>query len=471
MNKKKIVIVGGGITGLSAAYYLQKEIEAYQLPYEVKLLEASDRLGGKINTVREHGFTMEKGADSFLARKEPGMRLVESLGLQEQIIRNQTGQAYVLLEDILHPIPAGSYMGIPVQKKPFSESNLVSEVGKVRALKEIDLAKGDQELDQSLGAFFRRRFGDEVVENLLEPLLSGIYSGDIDQMGLMATFPNFYQLEQEHGSLLRGLRETLPKGQANTGKKRGQFVSLKNGLETMIEALEEELGENTYLLNTKLEQIECRGERYLLQIGNGDHVEADAVMMTIPHKELSSLFSEITFLQSLDEIPVTSVANVVLGFDAQSLKNELRGTGFVVSRNSDFRLTACTWTHRKWPDTAPDGKILLRAYVGKPTDQAIVDLSDDEIEAIVLKELEQIMDLNGQPEFSMVTRWKEAMPQYTIGHKERVEQVRKEMAQALPGIFLAGSSYGGVGIPDCIAQGEEAVAAVLQFLKRNNKKD
>lgn len=466
MSKKKIVIVGGGITGLSAAYYLKREIEAGQLPYEIKLLEASDRLGGKIHTVQDHGFTMEKGADSFLARKESGMKLVESLGLQEQIIRNHTGQAYVLLGSTLHPIPAGSYMGIPVQEEPFLESNLVSELGKARALKEIDLGKGAQVPDQSLGNFFRRRFGDELVENLLEPLHSGIYSGDIDQMSLMATFPNFYQLEQEHGSLLRGLRETLPKGQASTGKSRGQFVSLKNGLETIIQALEKELGEDTYQLNAKLDKVERTGEKYLLHMQNGEQDKADAVIMTIPHKKLPSLFSETNFLKRLDEIPVISVANVVFGFDAKSFEVDLQGTGFVVSRNSDFRITACTWTYKKWPETTPDGKVLLRAYVGKPTDQTIVDLPDDEIAEIVLKELGQVMDLREKPEISMVTRWKEAMPQYMIGHIKRIESIRKEMAQLLPGMFLAGSSYQGVGIPDCIAQGEEAVEGVLQFLKK-----
>ena len=467
MSKKKVVIVGGGITGLSAAYYLNKKIKAEQLPYEVKLLEASDRLGGKIHTVQHHGFTIEKGADSFLARKEPGMRLVRSLGLQDQIIRNQTGQAYVLLKDKLHPIPAGSYMGIPVREEPFLATNLVSEVGKKRALKEIELAQKDQNADQSLGTFLRRRFGDELIEHLLEPLLSGIYSSDIDQMSLMATFPNFYQLEQEYGSLLKGLRETLPSGQASTGSKHGQFVSFKNGLITMIEALEKELGKDIYDLQAKLENITCSEKGYLLQVKNGDQYKADALIMTIPHKKLATLFPRSAFSQTLDEIPVTSVANVVFGFDEKTLQTDLQGTGFVVSRNSDFRMTACTWTHKKWPETTPDGKVLLRAYIGKPTDQGIVDLSDDEIINIVLKELNQILRLPAKPAFSIVTRWKSAMPQYTVGHKDRLNQIQKEITEHLPGVFLAGSSYGGVGIPDCIGQGENAVEAVEKFLKTN----
>lgn len=465
MRKKKIVIVGGGITGLSAAYYLRKKINAEQLPYEVKLLEASDRLGGKIHTVRDGGFTIEKGADSFLARKEPGIKLVKSLGLQDQVIRNRTGQAYILLENKLHPIPAGSYMGIPVREEPFLKSNLVSDVGKSRAIKEVDLPKSDNVTDQTLGGFFRQRFGDELVENILEPLLSGIYSGDVDQMSLMATFPNFYQLEQTYGSLLRGLRETLPSGQASTGSKHGQFISFKNGLITMVEALEKELGKDTYKLQANLEGIERTGEGYLLQLENGEQYEADAVIMTLPHKKLAALFPGSILSQTLDEIPVTSVANVVLGFDEECLQTDLQGTGFLVSRNSAFRMTACTWTHKKWPETTPDGKVLLRSYVGKPTEQAIVDLSDREIVDIVLQELNQIMGLRGKPEFSMVTRWKKAMPQYTVGHKERLNSIRKETTENFPGLFLAGSSYGGVGIPDCIGQGENAVEAVVKYLK------
>lgn len=467
MEKKKIVIVGGGITGLSAAYYLKKEINANQLPYEVKLLEASDRLGGKIHTIRVGEFTIEKGADSFLARKEPGMRLVRSLGLQDQVIRNRTGQAYILLEDTLHPIPAGSYMGIPVREEPFLATDLVSDTGKKRTLKEFDLAKSDYVTDRTLGGFFRQRFGDELVENVLEPLLSGIYSGDIDQMSLMATFPNFYQLEQEYGSLLKGLRETLPSGQASTGSKHGQFVSFEKGLITMVEALEKELGKDTYELQANLKKIERSEEGYVLQMENGKPYEADAVIMTIPHKKLATLFPESSFSQTLDEIPVTSVANVVLGFDEQPLQTDLHGTGFLVSRNSAFRMTACTWTHRKWPETTPDGKVLLRAYVGKPTDQGIVDLPDSEIVDIVLQELNQIMGLSREPNFSIVTRWKKAMPQYTVGHLERLNNLRKETTENLPGIFLAGSSYSGVGIPDCIGQGENAVESVLQFLKNN----
>src|SRR5690625_1144127 len=215
------------------------------------------------------------------------MRLVRSLGLQDQVIRTRTGQAYILLEDTLHPIPAGSYMGIPVREEPFLKSKLVSDGGKSRVLEEVDISKGDNVTDRTLGGFFRQRFGDELVENILEPLLSGIYSGDVDQMSLMATFPNFYQLEQEYGSLLKGLKETLPSGQASTGSKLGQFISFKNGLATMIEALEAELGKDTYALQAKLEKIKRSKEGYLLHVENGEQYEADAAIMTLPHKKLA----------------------------------------------------------------------------------------------------------------------------------------------------------------------------------------
>src|SRR5690625_3028913 len=201
-KSKNIVIVGGGITGLSAAYYLQKEIKEKNLPFTVQLIEASDRLGGKIKTKNKNGFIIEQGPDSFLARKEPAVRLAKDLGLEEDLIRNGTGQSYILVRNKLHKMPSGAFMGIPTQAKPFLFSGIFSMKGKLRAGGDYILPKGKAVSDQSLGGFFRRRFGDELVENLIEPLLSGIYAGDIDDMSLMATFPNFYNLEQKHKSLI-----------------------------------------------------------------------------------------------------------------------------------------------------------------------------------------------------------------------------------------------------------------------------
>jgi len=468
---KNIAVVGGGITGLTAAYYLKKEIQRTNLPYEVKLIEASDRLGGKINTVHREGFVLERGADSFLERKKPAVSLVKELGLVDELVRNSTGQARVLVNEKLYNIPPGSYMGIPVKEDALAGSDLISEAGKQRVKEELTVPKGSAMSDQSLGHFLRRRFGDELIENLVEPLLSGIYSSDIDEMSLMASFPAFYELEQSYGSVTQGLRATLPTGQASTGKRKGQFLTFRNGLETLVQKLAEELGDETVMLNTRVEKVvkkegedEVEGD-YDLRLNNGESLCADAVVMTIPHLHLPRVFEGYSFFSSFEDMPMSSVANVVLAFDKSAVEGGLDGTGFVVSRNSDLRMTACTWTHRKWPTTTPDGKALLRTYVGKPADQGVVDMSDEEMVSIVRAELEKIMGITDAPEFTMVTRWRDVMPQYTIGHVERLEKARRELSDRLPGVYLAGSSYEGVGIPDCIGQGEAAVREVLEFLK------
>ncbi|GGJ92101.1 protoporphyrinogen oxidase [Lentibacillus kapialis] len=465
-NMKKILIAGGGITGLSAAYYLQKEINEKDLPYEVKLVEAGNRLGGKIKTTRRNGFVIEQGPDSFLSRKQPGIKLVRELGLSDQLVRNGTGQSYVLVHNKLHKIPKGSYMGVPVNVRPFLSSGIFSATGKLRAGMDLVLSKGKTG-DQSLGGFFRRRFGNELVENLIEPLLSGIYAGDLDDMSIMATFPNFYQLEQKHRSLLKGLQKTMPdkKSQGkSTGKKQGMFYSFENGMETLVESLEETLGD-IVSLGAGIDHVEKKEHGYHVLLSNGEVYKADAVVMATPHDTLPKLFSQYDIFDELRDIPATSVANVTMAFDASAIKQDIDGTGFVVSRNSDFRITACTWTHKKWPNAAPEGKALVRCYVGGRSDQSVVDLSDDEITDIVQNDLSKTMSITAEPEFSVISRWKNAMPQYAVGHTERIANVRQNMQQKLPGIFLAGSSYEGVGIPDCISQGEKAVADVLAYLR------
>lgn len=466
MERANIIIVGGGITGLTAAYYLQQQINEQNLPYNVKLIEASDRLGGKIHTVKKDGFTIERGADSFLARKKPAVDFVEHLGMSDELVRNDTGQSFVLVDKKLHKIPQGSFMGVPTRVGPFVFSSLISPLGKLRAGLDYVIPKGEPQEDQSLGGFFRRRFGNELVENLLEPLLSGIYSGDVDEMSLMATFPNFYEIEQKYGSLIKGLKQTMPEKKRGTGRRPGQFFSFKNGFESLVDRLSEQLGKDVVDLNTAVDHIEKKEHGYHLLLSNGKVYKADVVVMATPHRTLPKIFSQYDFFKVLDEMPVTSVANVALAFDESAIKKDMDGTGFVVSRNSDFRITACTWTHRKWPLTTPEGKVLLRAYVGKPSDQEVVNFSDEEITDIVLRDLNKIMKISEQPQFTVVTRWKEMMPQYTVGHKKRIATVKRGVSEHLPGVFLAGSSYEGVGVPDCIRQSEQVVEDVFNYLQR-----
>ncbi|MFC4024509.1 protoporphyrinogen oxidase [Oceanobacillus longus] len=469
MDVKKVVVVGGGITGLSAAYHLQKQIGARNLPYEVKLVEASNRLGGRIESLNKDGFTIELGPDSLLSRKPSAVKLVEELGLSDQIVRNGTGQSYILIKNKLHKMPKGAFMGVPKEVRPLLRSNVFSLNGKLRALMDLFLPKSKEKGDQSLGLFMRRRFGNELVDHQIDPLLSGIHSGDIDKMSLKATYPMFYQAEQKHGSLMKGLQKTMPsspKKLKSDKKAEGVFFSLENGLETLVKRLAEKLDTNTIRTNTAVDHIEKKDKVYHLLLSNGEVYKADAVIMATPHTAVPTMLSQYDFLKTLYDIPATSTANVVMAFNQADIKKDIDGTGFLVSRDSNYRITACTWTHRKWPTTTPEGKALFRCYVGKPNDQEIVDLSDEEITDIVLKDLNKTMKLKAKPEFSIITRFKNARPQYDVGHLERVAEVRANASEKLPGLFLTGSSYDGVGIPDCIQHGEKSASDVIAFLDR-----
>ena len=470
-QNKKVVIVGGGITGLSAAFYMQKEAREKGLPLDVILVEASNRLGGKIRTVRRNGFIIERGPDSFLIRKKSMGILAEDLGIEGELVKNATGQAYVLVGGELHPIPGGSVMGVPTELGPFMKTGLFSWAGKLRAAGDFVLPRSSIQGDQSLGAFFRRRFGGEVVENLIEPLLSGVYAGDIDHMSLESTFPQFYAVEKKHRSLILGMKKTTPKQvpqkDGHGAKKEGVFHTFRNGLETVVEAIEKQLNPGTVMKGVRIDAIEepkTVGKRTTLALNDGRKIEADAVILTTGHEMAGRLFAPHGLLQDLREIPTTSVATIALAFPEELVVQDKEGTGFLVSRSSDYSITACTWTHRKWPTTTPKGKVLIRAFVGRVGDEAIVDLPDADIEKIVLSDLGKIMNIKGKPDFTVITRWKEDRPQYRVGHKQRIANARAELKSTFPQVKLAGASYDGVGLPDCIDQGKAAVKEVLEDL-------
>ncbi|MBJ8053848.1 protoporphyrinogen oxidase [Bacillus cereus] len=463
--RKKVVIIGGGITGLTTMYNLQKEIREKNLPIDALLIEASGKLGGKIQTVQKDGFTIERGPDSFLARKKSAAKLVKELGLDAELVNNKAGQSFVLVNNRLHKMPSGSMMGIPTQITPFLFSGLFSPIGKLRAGFDLLMPRSKPVSDQSLGQFFRHRLGNEVVENLIEPLLSGIYAGDIDEMSLMSTFPQIYQIEQEHRSISLGMR-TLASKQEKAELKKGIFKTVKNGLESIVESLEVKIPNDMIMKGTRIEKVAKLGDSYTITLSNGKEMEADAIVVAAPHKVLPSMFAQYKQFRFFRNIPSTSVANVALAFPKSAIQRDIDGTGFVVSRNSDYTITACTWTHKKWPHTTPEGKTLLRCYVGRPGDEAIVEQTDEEIVQLVLEDLQKTMDITEDPEFTIVSRWKEAMPQYTVGHKERMKKLTTFMENELPGVYLAGSSYAGSGLPACIEQGELAAHCVLSHLEK-----
>ena len=464
---KKIAIIGAGITGLSAAYYLKKEYPQF----DVEVIEATNRAGGKIQTYRKEGYTIEFGPESYLGRKKIMTELAEEIGLGDDLITNQTGQSYIYANNHLYPIPGGSIMGIPTDVKPFISTKLISVKGKIRAA--MDLFKKPVEMqngDISVGHFFRERLGDEVLENLIEPLMGGIYGTNIDDLSLMSTFPNFKEREEQYNSLIKGMRHEKQVRQSQKklypGAPKGQFKQFRHGLSSFIEALEQAVKkqDTEVIYNTKVEDIIGSQRGYDI-VFDGEKHFYDGVLVTVPHQTFMQWFSEDPAFDYFKAMDSTSVATVVLAFDEKDVENTYDGTGFVIARTSDTRITACTWTSKKWPFTTPKGKVLLRAYVGKPGDHILEEMNDEQIVSTVRKDLSQMMTIKGNPEFTIVNRLPKSMPQYHVGHIQHVRDIQTHIRQNYPHLRITGAGFEAVGLPDCIQQGKDAIEELAAVVK------
>lgn len=463
---KNVAIIGGGITGLSAAYFMKKA----HPDFDITIIEATNRTGGKIQTYRKDGYTIELGPESYLGRKKIMTDLAIEIGLKDDLITNQTGQSYIFARNKLYPIPGGSIMGIPTDLKPFMSTRLISFKGKMRAAKDLITKPVEMDGDISVGDFFRKRLGDEVLENLIEPLMGGIYGTDIDQLSLMSTFPNFKEREEQYGSLIKGMRyeKQLRQSQKKLypGASKGQFKQFRHGLTSFIEALTEAvLSQGTKIeYRTKVEDI-IGFQRGYNVVYHGEKHFYDGVLVTVPYQNFIHWFSEDPALDYFKTMDSTSVATVVLAFDEKNVENTYDGTGFVIARTSNTRITACTWTSKKWPFTTPKGKVLLRAYVGKPGDPILETMNDEEIVSTVRKDLGQMMHIKGDPEFTIVHRMPKSMPQYHVGHIAKIHEIQDHIRHTYPHLRITGAGFEAVGLPDCIQQGKdtaEELAAVIQ---------
>lgn len=329
------------------------------------------------------------------------------------------------------------------------------------------------ETDEALGSFLQRRLGREVAENIAEPLLSGIYAGDTKVLSLDATFPQFKAIEKKFGSIIKGMLMSRKAGGASPQPKlnlpptikQSMFLSFQSGLETLVNALIQALDQVRIITHNGVDDIRTQEAGYLINLENGESLAADAVVLTAPAFAAMNMLRDLEASSFLAETTYASVANVALAFDRKDIDHPLDASGFVVPRKEGRYITASTWTSSKWPlTTTPDDKILIRSYVGHSTDQSALQVSDEVLVERVRKDLLDIMGLSAKPIFHRVTRWKDSMPQYRVGHLQRLKQLRQELEIKRPGIFLAGAGYEGVGIPDCIQQGMNAATRVIKQL-------
>ncbi|WP_105996397.1 protoporphyrinogen oxidase [Staphylococcus agnetis] len=459
----KVAIIGAGITGLSSAFFIKKHFPNV----DITIYEASDVPGGKIKTVSRDGYTIELGPESYLGRKSIMTEVAKEVGIpEEDIITNQTGQSYIFARNQLYPIPGGSILGIPTDIKPFVTTKLISFKGKLRALKDLTRKPISMNEDISVGAFFRYRLGDEILENLIEPLLSGIYGTDIDKLSLMSTFPNFKTLEDTHGSIMKGMQKVRlhreKQDQHNTEGPQGQFKQFRHGLYDLIIQLERWLKEHhvAFEYNTPIENL-IRQQKGYNVVTHGDTVFYDGVIVTTPHQVFHKWFEADPAFDYFKHLEASSVATIVFAFDEKNIKNTHNGTGFVIARTSNTSITACTWTTKKWPHTTPDGKVLIRAYIGKPGDDIVKTHSDEELVAIVKKDLSQMMTFYGEPDFTIVNKMLDASPQYHVGHIHQIKQIQEHVYKNYPHLQITGASFEAVGLPDCIQQAQDAVQRLI----------
>jgi protoporphyrinogen/coproporphyrinogen III oxidase len=452
----RVVVVGGGIAGLAAARALES---AAARDVDVVLVESDDVLGGKIRTEHVDGFVIEAAPDSFLSRKERGVGLCEELGLGDQLIgrRAENHGSFVRRGCDLHPLPEGLTGMIPTNLDALERSALLSDEGKARFAAEIDVPAAAGDEDESVASFVTRRFGREAYDRLVEPLMTGIYGGDGELLSLRATFPQLRALELEHGSLLRSLPP-----QSVTGD-RPPFVSLRGGMDTLVAALVASLGRTRLLLGRPAQRVIARAGGYDVELADGETIRADGVVVAIPAFVAAALVEELDadLAAAHAEIPYASSVVVTLAFSAQEVA-ALDGYGYVIPRAESRDVLACTWSSQKWEGRAPAGHMLVRIYAGRFGGRDLTLDSDDELVALARTEM-ALLGVTAEPALIRVQRWPLGMPQYVLGHLERLERIEGALAER-PGLAVAGAAYRGVGIPDCIRSGETAAESVVRAL-------
>jgi len=459
----KICIIGGGISGLSAAYYLRQ----LQKDSEIQLLEASDRLGGSIETLQVPGGLLEKGAESLITDKPAALELIREIGLEEEIIATnlQFRKSFILHKNQLVTMPEGFYLLAPGKISTFLKTPLLSWGGKLRAAMDMIIPRSHQD-DESLGSFVRRRLGQEVLDRIAQPMVAGIYSGDPEQISLKATMPQFLEMEEKYGSVICALKKRMKQHAAFhgavSGPRYGLFVSLKTGLETLTRTLVSTI-ETSVTLQTqcRVKAVRFDKDHWVIEREKGMPIHADAVVLATPAYVTADLLAGFNreISDVLNKIPYANVGTINYLFKKEQIKHPLNGFGFVIPKKENKSFTACTLSSVKYEGRADSAHVLLRAYFGGVFGESSFELEDQVLAKTIEEELTSILKIQGRCEKSVIARYPQRMPQYTLGHLERVADIQSR-AKIFRRLYLIGSAYQGVGISDCIQDGRRCAEAI-----------
>lgn len=462
---KTIIVIGGGITGLSAMHEFCKWRKATGAAIRLLLIEASAQLGGKIQTVRHQQFVMETGADSIVARKMDDMNVFEELGLKDDVVYNATGRSFIYAAGHLKPIPDDAVFGIPASIESLAKSTLVSAEGKVAALKDLYTKNETFTKDDSVGAFLEYFLGSELVEKQIAPVLSGVYSGNLSDLTIASTLPYLIDYKEQYGSIIKGLEANKQK--FRSGEKK--FFSLKNGLGSLIDAFQAGLTEEELLLNTKVSRIDKDNGRYHVHLDDQDMIEADYVVLSIPHTAAESILDDPSLTEQFSGMKSSSLISVYVGFDVSDSVLPADGTGFITATTDELFCNACTWTSRKWEHTSKSGNLLARLFYksSHPSYASIKDLDHDGLLKVALRDIEKGLGIAAEPVVNEITDWSGQMPIYSITHPRSVHALESIMVDVFPGIILAGCSYYGAGISDCMKNGADSARKIIDLLKES----
>ena len=463
----RLVVIGGGIAGLSAAHRAVERARERGQEIELTLLEAGDRLGGIIQTERRDGFLVECGPDSFISEKPWALALCRRLGIEDRLVGtdDRYRTAFVAFGGRLHPLPEGFQLMAPTRLASLLRSSLFSWKGKLRMAMDLILPRGG-DADESLGAFVRRRLGREALERVAQPLIGGIYTADPDSLSLAATMPRFLEMEREHRSVIlamrRGARRAPASVAATSGARWSLFVTFKDGMEELVQALAGRLPPGAVRLKERVTALERQGAGWRVVTEGGTTVDAEGVIVATEAYQAARLLrhADPALGHLLEDIPYASSATVTLAYRRDAIRHPLDGFGFVVPQVERRPVIAGTFSSVKYPGRAPDGHVLLRVFVGGALDEQAVAADDAALIAAARGELAVLLGAEGEPLFTRVTRYVKAMPQYQVGHLTRVEAI-ESAARRLPGLGLAGGAYRGVGIADCVHSGEEAAERLV----------
>jgi oxygen-dependent protoporphyrinogen oxidase len=464
---KKVAIIGGGIAGLATAYYLDERGRGV-IGYT--LIESAPTFGGKIVSAREKGFVVEGGPDSFLTTKPAALELCRALGLGDQLIgTNDAGRkVFVWSRGKLRPMPDGVMLIIPTRWMPFVKSSLISWRGKIRMGMDAFIPPRREDGDESLAHFVRRRLGAEALDKIAEPMIAGIYVADAENLSLKSTFPRLLDMEKKYGGLWRGVlaqkRGTNGNGRSNRGSgQNSMFMTLRGGLQQMTDAMVARLNRDALRPNRSVLSVVRDGDAYAVALSDGSRLRADVVVFATPAYVTADLVQSIdsALTDSLRAIRYVSTATVSLGYKSAELSHPLDGFGFVVPRSEKRKIIACSWSSTKFGNRAADGYALVRAFIGGVHVEHLAEQDEDTLAQMVRDELCVMMGITATPVLTKVYRWRKANPQYEVGHQERVAHIERLARHA--GIFLAGSAYHGVGIPDCIQDGARAAQEIIGY--------